>query len=289
MNASFESSSVQLSTQNHDRDLFGLRYVYPVVSRRSQGLSLGVNLNPNNACNWQCVYCQVPQLTRGMAPMIDLAQLSQELDLMLEAIVYGSFMQEHVPASCRRLNDIALSGNGEPTSCKQFDDVCRLIEEKRQAYQIDASVQWVLITNGSWLHRPEVQAGLRRMAKHCGEVWFKLDAASAELAAAINGVRLSAEQSLQQLAYSVQACPTWLQTCMFKQDGVYPSVALLEAYFDYLQQASSYRLEGILLYTLARPSMQAGEAALAPVDKAWMQTLAQQIQQRFGLLVRVHA
>jgi len=68
-----------LSTTNHGRDDAALRYVYPVVSRRAGGVSVGINLNPNNACNWRCIYCQVPDLTRGAAPAIDLTILEAEL------------------------------------------------------------------------------------------------------------------------------------------------------------------------------------------------------------------
>ena len=46
-----------LSTRNHDRDAAGMTYVYPVVSRRARGVSVGVNLNPNNACNSGFITC----------------------------------------------------------------------------------------------------------------------------------------------------------------------------------------------------------------------------------------
>lgn len=41
----------QLSVHDQSRDSAGLRYVYPVVSRRAGGVSVGINLNVNNACN----------------------------------------------------------------------------------------------------------------------------------------------------------------------------------------------------------------------------------------------
>jgi hypothetical protein len=66
-------SRILLKTEDHSRDSAGMRYVYPVVSRRAGGVSVGINLNPNNACNWRCIYCQVPGLTRGGPPPIDLA------------------------------------------------------------------------------------------------------------------------------------------------------------------------------------------------------------------------
>jgi len=40
-----------LTVTDHSRESAGLTYVYPVLSRRSGGVSVGINLNPNNACN----------------------------------------------------------------------------------------------------------------------------------------------------------------------------------------------------------------------------------------------
>ncbi|HNA69478.1 MAG TPA: radical SAM protein, partial [Nitrosomonas sp.] len=77
-------------------------YVYPVISRRSGGVSIGINLNPNNACNWRCIYCQVPNLTRGSAPKIDLPLLEQELRIFLRELLEGDFMSRQVPPECQR-------------------------------------------------------------------------------------------------------------------------------------------------------------------------------------------
>ena len=112
------SSSNTLSTTDHSRDSAGLRYVYPVVSRRAGGVSIGINLNTNNACNWRCIYCQVPELARGTAPAVDLVLLEKELDGFLHELQHGDFMQR-VPVEARRINDIAISGNGEPTSAQR--------------------------------------------------------------------------------------------------------------------------------------------------------------------------
>lgn len=69
----------KLTVTNHNRNLTGLTYVYPVLSRRAGGLSIGINFNTNNACNWRCIYCQVPELKNGAAPEIDLNLLASEL------------------------------------------------------------------------------------------------------------------------------------------------------------------------------------------------------------------
>ena len=120
---------MRLTTRVHDRDSAGLTYVYPVVSRRAGGVSVGVNLNPNNACNWRCVYCQVPGLVYGKGPPIDLGLLSEELSTMLTALTEGDYMERHVPPDARRLNDVAISGNGEPTSSPDFEAAVRTIVE----------------------------------------------------------------------------------------------------------------------------------------------------------------
>ena len=127
------STAPPLSVTDHDRGSEGLYYVYAVVSRRSGGVSVGVNLNPNNACNWACVYCQVPDLVLGSGPSLDLTQLEAELRGLLDEIVNGDWLERRAPEGSRRLNDVALSGNGEPTTSPQFGEalsaVARVLDD----------------------------------------------------------------------------------------------------------------------------------------------------------------
>ena len=109
-----------LTVSDHNRDVSGLRYIYPVVSRRAGGVSIGINLNINNACNWRCIYCQVPNLACGTPPPIELEILERELRSFLANALHGDFMQRHVAAADRQLQDIAFSGNGEPTARRSF-------------------------------------------------------------------------------------------------------------------------------------------------------------------------
>ena len=85
-----------LTVEDHNRDVSGLTYVYPVVSRRAGGVSIGINLNINNACNWRCLYCQVPNLTRGTPPPINLALLEKELRSFLNELLHGKIGRAHV-------------------------------------------------------------------------------------------------------------------------------------------------------------------------------------------------
>jgi wyosine [tRNA(Phe)-imidazoG37] synthetase (radical SAM superfamily) len=279
----------QLTTTDHDRDAAHLRYVYPVVSRRAGGVSVGINLNTNNACNWHCVYCQVPNLKRGVAPAIDLELLEQELRGFLGEILHGDFMQQRVPEGCRTLHDIAISGNGEPTSSRQFDAVVELICRVMADFELTDKIKLVLITNGSYLHRPEVRRGLEIMATEAdGEVWFKVDSATCEGIRRINGVSLSPERLRQQLELSAALCPTWIQSCMFAWDGEPPSDGETGAYLDFIAALvrDQIPVKGVLLYGVARPPMQEEASHISVLDGDWMRAFAARIEGA-GLPVRL--
>jgi len=278
-----------LSTDNHDRDIAGLTYVYPVISRRAGGLSVGINLNTNNACNWRCVYCQVPGLLRGVAPETDLDLLESELRGFLDEVVNGDFMQARVPADCRRLCDIAISGNGEPTSSSRFDEVVRCIIGVMDEMALSRDVRLRLITNGSYVHREHVRAGLAMMTDRAGEVWIKVDAATEATMQHINGVRMHTERLHAQVATAAALCPTWIQTCLFSFEGVAPDAEDEHAYLDFLAAllADGVVLEGVLLYGLARPSQQAEFVPrLSSLPGELMQAMAARIRS-LGLEVRV--
>jgi len=276
----------RLNTENHDRDAAGMLYVYPVISRRAGGVSVGINLNPNNACNWHCAYCQVPDLQRGVAPDIDLSVLRAELEQLLTEIISGDFMVRRVPEGCRKLCDVAISGNGEPTSCKQFDAVVQTIVDVMNAFQLRVPLR--LITNGSYVHKAHVQRGLALMAQHGGEAWVKVDSVTDAGIQRINGVALGASRLRQQLEAVVAVCPVWVQTCMFSWQGDVPSESELVAYIEFLKALmhDGVQIDGVLLYGLARPSLQDEAVYLATLDSEWMQVLAGRIE-RLGLEVKL--
>lgn len=279
-----------LQVSDHSRDSAGLTYVYPVISRRAGGVSVGINLNPNNACNWRCVYCQVPDLKRGSAPPVELDKLETELRGFLHTLLHGDFMQQQVPPEARRINDIALSGNGEPTSAREFAQVIDLIGRVMAEFGLAGKIKLVLITNGSLIHRDEVRKGLEKMAQLNGEVWYKLDSATREGMFRINGTRQPLKRSYENLRIAAHICPTWIQTCIFSTDGQPPSQPEHDAYLAFLarQLADGTPLKGVLLYGLARQSMQPGAERLSALSAGWMQSFAQEIE-ALGLVVRPSA
>jgi len=277
-----------LGTDNHNRDSAGLTYVYPVISRRAGGLSIGINLNPNNACNWRCVYCQVPDLKRGTAPAINLSKLERELCGFLEQLLFGDFMQQHVPPTARIIHDIALSGNGEPTSASEFAEIITLIGEVIRRFPLPATLKLRLITNGSLIHRAAVQTGLRQMAQLNGEVWFKVDSVTKIGRLRINRTRSSLQQMRQNLQLSASLCPTWLQTCVFNWNGLAPDDNEIQAYLHFVRTMlqEGIDIKGVLLYSLARPSLQAEADNLSSASRDWIEQFSNRISD-LGITVQV--
>jgi len=266
-----------LTTSDHNRDKVGLTYVYPVLSRRAGGLSIGINLNINNACNWRCIYCQVPNLIRGSAPTVNLEKLGHELRNFLADVIHGSFYdREEVPDEYRVIKDIAISGNGEPTTANEFDQVVNLIELVLKEYGLLNSIKCVLITNGSMVNRNHVKKGLKKLAKMNGEVWFKIDSATPAGIATINQIRGSNTSTLKRLKISADLCPTWIQTCVFSYKNQPPGESETNAYINLLKVAISRNIpvKGVLLYGIERPSMQPEANKLKKLPESWLQDFA---------------
>ncbi len=270
----------RLSSERHERDSAGATYVYPVVSRRSQGVSVGINLNPNNACNWRCVYCQVPGLVLGKPPPIDLELHERELERMVEEIVRGDFLERRVAPESRRFSDIAFSGNGEPTSSPQLAEAIDVALAVRQRFALAKSVRLVLITNGSLVHQARVREGLELLAGHNAEIWFKLDSATDQGAQRINANAAGPARTRTNLRLAAGLVPTWVQTLAFAWNGRPPSEAEQEADLEFLadEQRAGTPLSGVLLYGLARPSHQPEAPELAPLARGWLEDFAARVR-----------
>ena len=278
----------KLSITDHSRDLAGLKYVYPVLSRRAGGLSIGINFNTNNACNWRCVYCQVPDLVKGAAPEMDFSVLEQELNFFLDFVLNGDFFDQfNVPQSQRIIKDIAISGNGEPTSLKDFDKAVALIGRIATEMKVLPRSHFVLISNGSLMHQGCVQEGLKILHSYQGQVWFKLDSATEQGRKAINDSRQANTKILENLKIASDLCETQLQTCMLKYPA-YEQEKEHKAYLDLLTEIKQhrFRVKNIMLYTLARPSLQPEAGQLEKLDEQGMIRFADEIK-RLGYQVSI--
>src|SRR5262245_49404644 len=163
----------------HPRHWRENKFVYPVLSRRSRGISIGVNLNPDKVCNFDCIYCQVDRRSEAETKFVETARLLAELDDMLSLVKSGELFKDepfrNVPANRRRLNDIAFSGDGEPTTFRNFDEIVATVARLKSRHGLN-DVKLVLITNASMFHRPAVARGLALLDENNGEIWAKLEA-----------------------------------------------------------------------------------------------------------------
>ena len=153
-----------LQHRSHSRRYDLNRFVYPVLSRRSRGISIGVNLNPDKVCNFDCIYCQVDRRSEAETKFVELDQVLDELAHVVDLVTSGQMFEDErfksVPAELRRLNDIAFSGDGEPTTYRNFDEIISRVAQFKRARGLK-DVKMVLITNATMFHRPPSCAGSR--------------------------------------------------------------------------------------------------------------------------------
>jgi wyosine [tRNA(Phe)-imidazoG37] synthetase (radical SAM superfamily) len=271
--------------RDHRRDFADNRYVYAVVSRRSKGVSIGVNLNPDKVCNFDCVYCQVDRTTPGYEKDVDVARLGVELEAMLDLVVSGELFRHerfrNTPPRLRRLNDIAFSGDGEPTTCPQFLDAVQVAAMAKAARGPDA-VKLVLITNATQLHRPRVQEALALMAANNGEVWAKLDAGSEEYYRRIERTTIPLSRVTANITEAARARPLVIQAMFLRLAGEPPSTAEREAFCERLNEIlrGGGRIVRVQVYTVAR---RPAEATVTPLSDAEVDAIAEVVRQRTGL------
>ena len=281
---------MRLTTKIHERDSAQLTYVYPVVSRRAGGVSVGINLNPNNACNWRCAYCQVDGLILGAGPAIDQNLLEQELRELLGALLHGDWMERHVPEGSRRVNDVAFSGNGEPTTSPDFaacmDRVVRVLDD----LDPDRNMETILISNGSQVHKPQVQAGLARLADRGGEVWFKLDGGTSVERTLLNGAEIPDQKVIDNLVQCSLLVRTRLQTMRVAVDGQGPDEESDGSWSDLVRSAqmAGASVQDVLLYGLERKVYQPEAERLSKLPAEELLARGEAITAELGLAVQVN-
>ncbi len=265
-------------------------YCYPVISRRSKGVSLGVNLNPDKICNFDCVYCEVDRVNPPRRRDVDLDQLEAEMAALLDLSLSGELFAFSPFSSARpeqrRLNDIAFSGDGEPTTARAFPEaVARLARLK--ASRGLGEVKLVLITDSSRLQAPEVIQGLETLMANQGEIWAKLDAGTEAYYREINRSKVPFARILENLLSTGQRWPITIQTLFLEWNGQGPSVGEVEAYKACLQALleGGASLQGLQIYTVARPTP---EAAARPLGAANLDALAADLSATFpGMPIEV--
>lgn len=270
---------------HHERSFELNRFVYPVVSRRSGGISLGVNLNPDKVCNFDCIYCQVNRVTAAETKFVELPQLLAELDATLELVTSGRLFAHPkfsaTPPTWRRLNDIAFSGDGEPTTYRNFDAIIAACAEIKRRRRLDG-VKMVLITNATMFHRPAVQRGLAILDDNQGEIWAKLETGTEEYYRQVERTSIPFRQVLDNIQLVAQQRPIVIQSLFMKIAGDEPSAQELDEYCQRLNEmiAAGGQIKLVQVYTVAR---QPAESFVTPLSNARVDAIVALVQERTGL------
>jgi wyosine [tRNA(Phe)-imidazoG37] synthetase (radical SAM superfamily) len=269
----------------HERRFEANRFVYPVLSRRSRGLSIGVNLNPDKVCNFDCIYCQVDRTRQSETRFVEIESLLVELDDMLSFVASGEIYETAkfaaTPAELRRLNDLAFSGDGEPTTYRNFDEIIEQCAALKRRHGLD-DVKMVLITNASMFHRPHVQRGLRILDENNGEIWAKLEAGTEEYFKLVDRTPIAFQQILDNIAAAAKVRPLVIQSLFMRVAGEPPSAAELGAFCDRLKEitAADGRIKLVQVYTVAR---RPTEEYVTPLSDAEVDAIVALVEGRTGL------
>jgi wyosine [tRNA(Phe)-imidazoG37] synthetase (radical SAM superfamily) len=264
----------------HSRRFQENRFVYPVVSRRAGGLSLGINLNPDKVCNFDCIYCQVDRTTTSETRFVATRQLIEELELTIELVLSGELFQnapwDMIPAPLRVLRDIAFSGDGEPTTYRNFDEIVALCAETKQRYGL-SGVKMVLITNASMFHRPAVQRGLEILDANQGEIWAKLEAGTEEYFRLVDRTTIPFQRILDNITAAARIRPLVIQALFMRIDGQPPSAEEFDAFCERLVEIvrAGGQIKLVQIYTVARPP---AEASVAPLTDDEVDRLVERVR-----------
>ena len=203
-----------------------------------------MNLNPDKVCNFDCIYCQVDRVTTSETRFVGREQLLAELDHMFGLVTSGELFEHprfrETPADLRRLNDIAFSGDGEPTTYRDFDEIVAACAEVKRRHGLDA-VKMVLITNASMFHRPAVERGLTILDQNQGEIWAKLEAGTDAYYHLVERTTIPFRRILDNITAAARIRPLVIQALFMRIDGVPPSSEELAAFCDRLERDNGHR------------------------------------------------
>lgn len=256
-----------------------------MLSRRSQGLSIGINLNPDTACNFDCVYCQVDRSGTPRVRNVDVDRVRAELEQMIADAQDGSLYEDaefaDVPRELRRIKDIAFSGDGEPTTCKRFlECVESTAALKRDAGLEDTKI--VLITDACYLTKPDVVAALTIMDESEGEVWAKLDAGTETYFRKINRPNFPLQHVIDNIIATARVRPVVIQSLFARLHGEGPGEEEVLAFAGRLTEITRAggMIDRVQVYTVARAP---AEGYVTGLSREEVDGIAGVVRQRTGL------
>jgi wyosine [tRNA(Phe)-imidazoG37] synthetase (radical SAM superfamily) len=239
------------------RNRLGNRHVYAVISQRARGLSIGVNLNPDQRCSFDCVYCEVDRDAPGRQRRVDVKAMAGELEHLLTLHHEGRLGEvewfRNLPAEMLELKEVALSGDGEPTLCPNFDEVVREVLYLRSRGKVPF-FKTVLITNGTGLDVPRVAEGLELFCEQ-DEIWVKLDAGTQEYFQKVNRPTAPLWRILGNILMVGRKRPVIIQSLFPLLNRQEPPAEEIEQYVQRLKElkAAGAQIDMVQVYSAHRP------------------------------------
>lgn len=270
------------------RNFLDNRFVYAVISPRARGLSLGVNVNPNKLCNFDCAYCEVNRNGAPREAELDLDVMARELEQTLELVLSGRLAERpfyrSLPLELLQLRHVTLSGDGEPTLCPRFDEVVHRVIHLRALRKVPF-FKLVLVTNATGLDSPAVRAGLCFFTQD-DEIWAKLDAGTQAYMNKVNRSTVPLEKVLANILLIGRKRPVIIQSLFPRINQEEPDEAEIEEYARRLAdlKAQGAQIASVQIYSATRPThhMEYGHLPLKSLSH-----IAQVARQMTGLKVEV--
>ena len=220
------------------RDFLGNRFVYVVISSRARGLSIGLNLNPDKLCNFNCIYCEVNRDQPAVERDLDVAVMVSELERTLMLAGTGGLREmvgyNRLNEDLLRLRHVAFSGDGEPTLCPKFEEAVQAVTHVR-ARKTFPFFKLALITNGTGLDRPAVHEGLRYFTSE-DEIWVKLDAGSQAYMDRVNRSQISLGKVMDNIHLIGNKRPIVIQSLFPLIGGQEPEPGEIDQYVQRLRE-----------------------------------------------------
>lgn len=257
--ASYNPAPVRETAFDRPRDLLGNRFVYAVISSRARGLSLGVNMNPDKKCNFDCSYCEVDRRVASRESKLNVDVMATELGKTIAYIQSGRLAARptyhSLPSELLQLRQVALSGDGEPTLAVNFIEAVQAVIRVRA---LGGFFKIVLITNGTGLDQPSVLRGLELLTKS-DEIWIKLDGGTQGFIDKVNRPDVPLEKILSNILLVGRRRPVIIQSLFPAVHGDEPPFEEIREFAMRLKElkAGGAQISLVQIYSAARPGVNA--------------------------------
>lgn len=265
------------------------RFVYTLISQRGRGLSIGVNMNPDILCSFDCVYCEVNRNRPVTDRRVDLKVMMHELERLLTLALQGKIRElppyRQTPEDLLQLKEVALSGDGEPTLSPQFTEIVREIIHLR-ARGVFPFFKIVLVTNSTGLDLPEVQPGLQMLTAD-DEIWAKLDAGTQAYLRKVNQGEVELTKILHNILMLAKRRPVIIQSLFpLFPGGEEPPAEEIDQYAQRLRELreKGANIPLVQIYSAHRPAVR---SACGHLPLRSLSRIAQRVRDIAGLKAEV--